>query len=121
MAYARAGMLLVDSGAMHEVRSVCSEEELPADCQRVQLQLAVGETAAWMSGEDIVYVVVQKPEEKLQPLFPLGAYIRECNLTLDWSKDACMLRSPEGACSRWMESMTAVPTSARRPWTGSEG
>ena len=72
MAFARAGVLLVDSGATHEVRSVCSEEELPADCRPVQLQLAAGETAAWMSGEDIVYVVMEEPEERLQPLFPIG-------------------------------------------------
>ena len=94
----RGAMLLVDSGATHEVRSVCMETELPADCQPVQLLLAAGETEAWMSGEDIVYVVTSGHEEELQPLFPIGAYIQDCDLKLGWSRDVCVLRSPAGEC-----------------------
>ena len=55
-----------------------------------------------MSAEDIVYIVVDEevegPEAKLQPLFPIGAHNSECDLTLGWSRDSCVLRSPGGAC-----------------------
>ena len=125
----RASSLLVDSGATHEVRSVSSEEELPTDCRRVQLQLAAGETSAWMSSDGIVYVVVpaakDEPKQKLQPLLPLGAYIQDCDLALTWSRDNCVLRSPSGACfemeqSRLSERLNAQITSTKRKRNGKD-
>ena len=53
-------------------------------------------------------MVVQEPEEELQPLFPIGAYIKDCDLKLGWSRDACVLRSPAGECLRW-SSKAAAP------------
>ncbi|CAK0805588.1 unnamed protein product, partial [Prorocentrum cordatum] len=85
-------MLLADTGATHELRSIPVGGDPGVESRRVDLQTATGSMEARMGEDDVVYVESDTP---LQPLFPLGIYIEECGLGLEWMPEACTLRLPD--------------------------
>ena len=82
--------LLGDTGATHELRGVKSFDSLPRTARVVNLETATGVEEARMV-QDVVYVL----GEHIQPLFPLGTYIEELGLHLDWSSESCVLHLPD--------------------------
>ena len=85
-------LLLVDTGATHELRSVRARHLVPKRAKRVELQVATGQKAAWMHS-DIVYVV--SPDD-LQKLFPIVSYVADCDLKWECSREGSSLVMPNG-------------------------
>ncbi|CAK0891878.1 unnamed protein product, partial [Prorocentrum cordatum] len=88
-------MLLADTVAARELRSIPVEGDPGVETRRVDLQAATGSVEARMGEDDVVYVESDAP---LQPLFSLGIYIEECGLGLEWAPEACGLRLPDHRC-----------------------
>ena len=95
--------LLADTGATHELRGIASFDLLPACARAVNLDTATGNQEARMVG-DIVYVL----GEHLQGLFPLGAYIEELGLHLEWNADHCTLALPGGREMQLVKAGTSI-------------
>ncbi|CAK0841897.1 unnamed protein product, partial [Prorocentrum cordatum] len=86
-------MRLADTGETHELRSIPIGSTLEVPHRSIELQVATGSINATIGDDDIVYV---PSEVELQPLFPIGAYLYECDLRLAWSAGQATIRLPSG-------------------------
>ncbi|CAK0822789.1 unnamed protein product, partial [Prorocentrum cordatum] len=98
--------LLADTGATHELQHLWPNQRPPVPGRRIDLAHATGQQAGVLMGADEV-VYVHSPTE-LQALFPIGAYVAELSLDLQWGRDrASVLLPGQDAIELELEGATA--------------
>ena len=85
-------LVLADSGATHVIKCVDGGTPPPSSAKNINLKLAVGTARAKLDNEGTVWISSQSGAE----LVPLGKFINECDLQLDWSRAGAHVTTREG-------------------------
>ena len=92
----RKGLVLLDSGASHQVVVKTPEDKRPANAQ---LQLAVGSVPCVSTVDDIgLPIVLVSPDyaDKLTPLLPMGWFVAR-GFEVRWSSLGAEIMCPDGS------------------------